>query len=282
MFGKVAKSEYDKVLKENTELKNKIQNAVSSTGTLTHNSKLHDPEQEWSTIDKTKLPKIAFAGQTGTPSEWSYPHHWVVNGSDPDVDGRFTKGDMYLHKGGLDAAWAAANGAHSGQKASQEIIDHLEAHRKILGISDSNTNNNNNNLNSGTMKIKVKSGWNAITNALGFDATKENELTEESFETLNTKLQESYDQNSALTTKCSDFETKINTLESGKTKTEEDLATATAKVTTQETKIADLEARLEKKPGAEATQVNTEKYKIDNLAHNKEADKNLLPATEKK
>jgi len=61
------------------------------------------------------------------------PHHWVENGGNIDENGVYTTGDMYLHKGGLNAAWAAAQGARSGEKASQEVIDHLQAHRKAIG-----------------------------------------------------------------------------------------------------------------------------------------------------
>jgi hypothetical protein len=102
---------------------------------LTHNSKLADNEPDWGSVDKTKLPRIAFAGQ-GEPdkkSTWSYPHHWVKNGKLGDK-GVYVDGDMYLHKGGLEAAWGAAQGARSGQKAPQAIIDHLQQHRKALGL----------------------------------------------------------------------------------------------------------------------------------------------------
>jgi HK97 family phage prohead protease len=42
---------------------------------------------------------------------------------------------MFLHRGGLNTAWAAANGARSGQKAPQEVLDHLQAHRDALGLT---------------------------------------------------------------------------------------------------------------------------------------------------
>jgi hypothetical protein len=48
---------------------------------------------------------------------------------------------MYLHQGGLNAAWAAANGARSGQKASQAVLDHLQAHRKALGMDEEASTN---------------------------------------------------------------------------------------------------------------------------------------------
>jgi hypothetical protein len=102
---------------------------------LTHNSKLADNEPDWGSVDKTKLPRNAFAdqGEPDKKSTWAYPHHWVENGGNIDENGVYTTGDMYLHKGGLNAAWAAAQGARSGEKASQEVIDHLQAHRKAIG-----------------------------------------------------------------------------------------------------------------------------------------------------
>ena len=99
---------------------------------FTHNSITAPGEPDWSGVDKTKLPDMAFADRP----DRSYPHHWVKGGGAPDDKGRDTTGTLYLHKGGLNAAWAAANGARSGQKASQAVIDHLQAHRRALGIKD--------------------------------------------------------------------------------------------------------------------------------------------------
>lgn len=105
---------------------------------LRHNSKLAEDEPEWGDwIDKNRkhLPFNAFAeGDPEKKSTWGYPHHWVKNGKDTDGDGIWDEGEMYLHKGGLDAAWAAANGARSGKKASPEVIAHLRAHRRALGL----------------------------------------------------------------------------------------------------------------------------------------------------
>lgn len=97
-----------------------------------HNSVVSTPEPQWSGVDKTKLPDMAFADRP----DRSYPHHWVKGGGKPDKDGRDTTGTLFLHKEGLNAAWAAANGARSGQKASQAVLDHLQAHRRALGIKD--------------------------------------------------------------------------------------------------------------------------------------------------
>jgi hypothetical protein len=106
---------------------------------LTHNSKVTDSEPSWSSVDKRKLPMRAFAYEQADPdmpSSWSYPHHYVVGGAVDEETGRYKSGDMYLHKGGLNAAWAAANGSRSGKKAPQWIIDHLQKHRKALGLEE--------------------------------------------------------------------------------------------------------------------------------------------------
>lgn len=97
---------------------------------LTHDSKTRADEPSWGGVDKTRLPDNAFADET----DRSYPHHWVEGGSDPDEKGRYTKGSLWLHRGGLNAAWAAAQGAHTGKKASAAIIAHLERHRAALGL----------------------------------------------------------------------------------------------------------------------------------------------------
>lgn len=102
---------------------------------LSHNSTLTKSEPDWGSVDKTTLPRNAFAdqGEPDKKSTWSYPHHFVENGK-VGAAGVYDSGDMYLHRGGLNAAWAAAQGAHTGQKASAEVIAHLEAHRKAIGM----------------------------------------------------------------------------------------------------------------------------------------------------
>ncbi|HUV95817.1 MAG TPA: hypothetical protein VMX14_13460 [Anaerolineae bacterium] len=99
---------------------------------LTHNSNVADSEPTWSEVDKNNLPNSAFADREAR----RYPHHWVQNGGDPDDDGRYTTGMMYLHEGGLNAAWSAAQGGRSGEAASNEIKSHLQTHRKALGKED--------------------------------------------------------------------------------------------------------------------------------------------------
>lgn len=104
----------------------------------THNSATADSEPDWGSVDKTALPRAAHAdmGEEGKKSTWKYPHHWIKGGAKKDDDGIWTDGTMYLHRGGLNAAWAAAQGARSGQKASSSVISHLQKHRKALGMDD--------------------------------------------------------------------------------------------------------------------------------------------------
>jgi hypothetical protein len=107
-----------------------------------HNSKTKENEPDWGDVDKTALPRNAFAdqGEAGKKSTWSYPHHWIDGGTQKDEDGIWTNGTMYLHEGGLKAAWAAAQGARSGEKASQKVRDHLQSHRKALGWDEEGSN----------------------------------------------------------------------------------------------------------------------------------------------
>ena len=103
-------------------------------GALTHNSTVEDDEPAWGDVDKTELPDNAFATTDFAPDERRFPHHWVKDGRDTNDDGVFDEGDMFLHRGGLDAAWAAAMGARTGERADTRIIGHLAEHRRALGI----------------------------------------------------------------------------------------------------------------------------------------------------
>lgn len=103
---------------------------------LSHDSKTQDNEPAWGQVDKTKLPRVAFAdkGEADKKSTWSFPHHHVTGGKvDPDT-GVYASGTLWLNQGGLNAAWSAAQGGRSGKKASPEVISHLQAHRKALGL----------------------------------------------------------------------------------------------------------------------------------------------------
>lgn len=93
-------------------------------------------EPDWGDVDKTALPRIAFAdkGDADKKSTWSYPHHWVKGGTKKDDNGVWTDGELHVHTGGVNAAWSAAQGGRSGQKASAAVIAHLEHHRRALGL----------------------------------------------------------------------------------------------------------------------------------------------------
>ncbi|MDH4127166.1 MAG: ATP-dependent Clp protease proteolytic subunit [Spirochaetota bacterium] len=115
--------------------KSKFQNVFNP-----NSSRIAESEPSWATIDKRELPKEAFAdGRSENASEWSYPHHFVTDGNVNEETERYETGTMYLHKGGLNAAWAAAQGARTGEKANEYIINHLNKHRKDLGLTDKNT-----------------------------------------------------------------------------------------------------------------------------------------------
>lgn len=116
--------------------KSKFQNVFNGDS-----SKTTDNEPQWVTVDKRKLPREAFAeDRPDNPSEWGFPHHFIKDGKIDEETERFETGTMFLHKGGLNAAWAAAQGARTGQEADQFIINHLAKHRKDLGLDNNNQN----------------------------------------------------------------------------------------------------------------------------------------------
>jgi len=121
---------------EITDIAAKEDKNMDIDAALTHNNKLADREPAWGQVDNKKLPRNAFAdmGEEDNVSSWGYPHHWVQNGGAPDEDGRYTTGNMFLHRGGLGVASAAAEGARSGKKAKAIVIRHLNAHRRKLGL----------------------------------------------------------------------------------------------------------------------------------------------------
>ena len=97
---------------------------------FSHNSTLAKGAPAWGDVDKSKLPTVAFADR----GERKYPHHWVKNGGAPNKDGQYTTGTMFLHEGGLSAAWGAAHGARSGKDANSGVVAHLRKHYAALGI----------------------------------------------------------------------------------------------------------------------------------------------------
>ena len=106
---------------------------------FTHNSTLADSEPDWGTVDKTRLPRIAFAdmGEEDSKSTWRFPHHWVQGGGELDENGIYTTGTLYLHRGGLAAARSAAAGGRSGQPASEAVRRHLAQHAEDIGMGES-------------------------------------------------------------------------------------------------------------------------------------------------
>jgi len=106
---------------------------------LTHNSKIDSNEPSWGSVDKTKLPRGAHAvtGEANKKSTWKYPHHWVKGGGKLSDLGVYTTGDMLCHRGGVIAAWSALMGARSGQRGPQAAIQHVQRHRKALGLEKS-------------------------------------------------------------------------------------------------------------------------------------------------
>lgn len=102
-----------------------------------HNSVVAKREPQWGSMDKSKLPRVAFArqGEPDQKSTWGFPHHWVSGGKDMNGDGIFDTGTLFLHRGGLNAAWSAANGGRSGKKAEPAVLSHLRKHFKDLGVT---------------------------------------------------------------------------------------------------------------------------------------------------
>ena len=111
---------------------------------FSHNSELAKSVPSWGSIDKTKLPRAAFAehGEAGKKSSWGYGHHWIQGGGNPDKNGVYTTGRMFLHKQGLGVAFAAANGARSRQDASPSVTAHLRSHRRAIGVEKMGSKSN--------------------------------------------------------------------------------------------------------------------------------------------
>jgi hypothetical protein len=56
----------------------------------------------------------------------------ALSGDASDEDGYDIAGPLYLHRGGLSAAWQASNGARSGQEASRYVKARLRTRRCAL------------------------------------------------------------------------------------------------------------------------------------------------------
>jgi len=96
-----------------------------------------DNEPDWGGVDKAKLPRECFAdpGEPDKKSTWRYPWKWVQGGSGSDEDGIYASGTIRPHRGGINAAWGAAKGAHTGKK-NLELVKKLAAIRKRYGLAD--------------------------------------------------------------------------------------------------------------------------------------------------
>jgi hypothetical protein len=90
-----------------------------------HNRIPRFPIPRWSEVDKARLPREAFAyAPTEERQTWKLPHHFLHEGK------------MYVHRGGVIAAWAALNGAHTGRPMDvpSYVRSHLLAARRALGL----------------------------------------------------------------------------------------------------------------------------------------------------
>ncbi len=117
--------------------------------TYRHNSTIKEIEPDWGDVDKTRLPWNAFSNwnvlDKDKKSTWKYPHHWI------------NLGKMYLHKGGLVYALAAAKGARSGKRASAEVFKHLRKHIKAINLSYED------------FCDEIHDMWDVVSDTLGFN-----------------------------------------------------------------------------------------------------------------
>lgn len=119
-----------------------LRKAIEKVFTLEdHSNETADNEPGWGNVDKAALPEVSFVWEapgteTDKKSTWKYPHHWIENAGNKNEAGIWTTGQLKLHEGGLRAAWAAAMGARSDSLAPASVINHLQAHRKALGLVD--------------------------------------------------------------------------------------------------------------------------------------------------
>lgn len=131
---------------------------------LTHNSTLAKSEPSWGNVDKTALPRNAYAdmGDADSKSSWRYPHHHVESGKIGGKHDLCIKGDMYLSREGLKTALQdIGNGdIDSEQSAKRHLISHANAigmdkketaallNMSVGSLMDFlNNDNNNNNIN---------------------------------------------------------------------------------------------------------------------------------------
>ena len=93
---------------------------------LIHGDNVKDSEPKWKDINKSELPNIAHAFYVDDKdkSTWKYPHHFISDDF------------MFLHKGGLNAAWAAFQKDKDNLEDDMmlEIEIHLQNHRDALNM----------------------------------------------------------------------------------------------------------------------------------------------------
>lgn len=94
---------------------------------LHHDSQTSAQEPPFEDVDQDRLPDQAFAD----PESRQYCHHWVEAGGDEDEEGKFTSGQMYLHREGLRVATHEAE-----TDGADDVQDHLAEHRQALGMED--------------------------------------------------------------------------------------------------------------------------------------------------
>ena len=100
-----------------------------------HNSEVSPNPRTWGDVDKTLLPREAFANMRSSDPEkkttWRFPHHQIDDGGDENEMGVYTTGKMYVNVGGVDAAWQRMQQANVDVSAEEKA--HIQAHRKALG-----------------------------------------------------------------------------------------------------------------------------------------------------
>jgi hypothetical protein len=112
---------------------------------LSHDDVCQQNEPAWGDVDQDKLPRSAFAdpGDASDPESWKFAHHHITDGKVDEATGRFTSGTMWLNRGGLNAAWSALLEFREGDgqeyQDRPEVVEHLRAHRRALGMESVNT-----------------------------------------------------------------------------------------------------------------------------------------------
>lgn len=199
--------------------------------TYRHNSTIKADEPAWDYVDRSRLPWKAYANYSSLDKNkkrtWKYPHHWTS-----------IVGNMFLHKGGLIYALAAAKG--KDKKVPGEILKHLKSHIKAIKLSAEDVKGELEELgfeeklckeiiadlfqNTGGSDMSKKE-----TEALAEDQTEETEVEEENQQTEET--QETVEETQTEETQ---DETQQETEEETETESEEETEQETEEETTEE------------------------------------------------